>query len=935
MKRLLHFLWQGVRVFSSGILAFAVWTLWLALVILFVAQLYIVSTNELAVPDLVLRQLEDRFTASGFRVKFSRTAFDPTGRVLIENAQVLLPAFAEPVLTARAIYVRLNPWSLVVGKFEPDEIRIVDATAAVPAMLSPSGRAEEIVRDLDATFTPGAKLFSIPALSGRIAGIAVSARGSVQVRATGEPASGRIADFIANRFPALCRDVLAATEQLAAFEQPSLHLELAPSESGAAVINVTLLARSAKLATPVAAEARSIRAVTRILLFGDAPASRLVFAADEVLLPFGTTAQRVRALVTGRMRPGSGFHFEPREFDVSADSVASSGFSARSVSAQLIPRPLPRLDATIVARVMNEPLAIRAEADLAAQSAVLYFDGAISPTVLDPISQRLGFEVRRYFDFGSFKCENGIATLGPGWKFEKVAARIGVRQISAYGVTIDEGTAVFEFDGRHFHAPEAYGRIGPYFARGSFDQDLKTLQYRFLLAGQLRPLEISGWFREWWPNFFRQFDFPQAPPSASVDVNGFWREGRRSAVFVFADVPGLGFRGVNFDRVRTRLFIRPGFYDGLEAVATRGNAGARGTFTYTADHLTAEWVRLELNLESTLDTAIAAQIVGPVLTPVLAPFKLSAPPAVKFQGRFDGSAAPGGRHQTLQVDARTSGEIRFYGFPLRDASFRVKARDEEIEIEDVEAKFASGVADGRARVWGLGEKRRLGFDFSLKNANLGETAATLQEFFAHQRGHPPGPPGKFIQKNANVHLDVAASAEGGYGDPYSYHGDGSASLRGTEIGEVPLLGLLSELVKFTTLRFTEARGNFKINGPKITFPEVALRGANSAIDGHGDYALATEALDFRAKIFPFQESGNLLKTVVGAVLTPLSNVFEVKLTGTLDKPEWAFVIGPTNLLRSLTNGGAEPAGKADPAAPNKPVAPPAPVTPPGSDTPKP
>ena len=41
------------------------------------------------------------------------------------------------------------------------------------------------------------------------------------------------------------------------------------------------------------------------------------------------------------------------------------------------------------------------------------------------------------------------------------------------------------------------------------------------------------------------------------------------------------------------------------------------------------------------------------------------------------------------------------------------------------------------------------------------------------------------------------------------------------------------------------------------------------------------------------------------MLTPLSNALEVKLTGTLVKPEWSFVIGPTNFLRSLSGGDSD------------------------------
>ena len=50
--------------------------------------------------------------------------------------------------------------------------------------------------------------------------------------------------------------------------------------------------------------------------------------------------------------------------------------------------------------------------------------------------------------------------------------------------------------------------------------------------------------------------------------------------------------------------------------------------------------------------------------------------------------------------------------------------------------------------------------------------------------------------------------------------------------------------------------------------------------------------------------------MVGAVLSPITNVFEVKLTGSLDKPEWALTLDPTNLIRSLVPGEDAAAGKA-------------------------
>ncbi|MFM8335198.1 MAG: hypothetical protein ACKODK_06525, partial [Opitutaceae bacterium] len=65
------------------------------------------------------------------------------------------------------------------------------------------------------------------------------------------------------------------------------------------------------------------------------------------------------------------------------------------------------------------------------------------------------------------------------------------------------------------------------------------------------------------------------------------------------------------------------------------------------------------------------------------------------------------------------------------------------------------------------------------------------------------------------------------------------------------------------------------------------------------------------------------KSVVGAVLTPLSSVLEVKLAGTLEKPSWSLVMGPTNLLRSLTESPADRKAPApEPAPTPKPAEPP-------------
>lgn len=913
--KLLRSAWIASLWSLRGVGTVMLWTLWLGLGGLLAIQTYIASTSELAVPDFLLRRLERQIEAYGVNVTFGRTSFDPHGRVLIEDVRFTLPGYEEPILSARAVYAQFDPWLLAIGRVEPQQLRVTGVAALVPARLTPSGRGEQIVRDLDAVLVPVGKHLAIPQLSAYVGNVVLTARGSIALPARKDASAPDLGE-IAARFPDFSRRAMTVMGQLDALEAPTLHLELSPHETGIATAEAVLFARRLTLDTPLVARIEALQIATRGPLLGNDPTpTRLELVAAEMSLPFATRAQGVRASLLGGFREGGGYRFEPTELRLTADAAESAGFSAEAFSALLTPKPLPQLDADITMRLLDAPLAVQAEADFSARSAVLRFSGALSPRVLDPLSARLKADVRKWFDFAALAAEAGEVRLGPEWKFERLDARVALRGIDAYNVPMEEGRATIALTPTRLHAPEVFARIGTNFARGSYEQDLRTREFRFLLDGQLRPLDISGWFQSWWPNFFKQLDFTAAAPVASVDVGGVWREGRQSRVFVFADVAQPVVRGVALDRVRTRLFIRPGYYDGLELLATSGERAASGTFTYALDAETFDWRSLDLDVASTLDPALAARMIGPAGERVLEPFAFAQPPTLKLAGRFTSAHAPEGEHQALTIGARTAGTFRVYDFPLEDATFTATLRDDTIDVDDVTAQFAGGALRGRARIFGTGEDRRVSFDASLKEAALGAVATTLQEYSARQQGRPPPPPGKFVQEKANVRIDLTAVGAGKYGAPLSYEADGAVALSGAEIGEVPLLGLLSEVLRFSTLRFTSATSKFKLAGAKIEFPDVVVRGANSSIEAEGNFALDRKALDFKARIFPFQESDGLIKTVVGAVLTPFSNVFEVKLSGSLEKPEWALTLDPTNILRSLVPGEeSAPGAAANPAA---------------------
>ena len=901
--------------------AFAVWTLWLGLLVLLALQAWIATSRELTVPAPLLRRLEAELARQGFRATVGATSFDPTGRIYARDVRLFLPAFAAPVLEARGVYALLDPAAALRGEVHLQEVQIQDAALLAPPQLTPSGRSEPIAAGIEAVLRLAGRRLRIEQLDARVQGILVQVGGELALPPP-DPSRPPLAAEIARLFPGAARAVLDAGRRLAEAEDLRARLELTPTGPDGHQLGLLLTGARIPLPSPAAGEVRGVSVSGSLALGPELVASALQLSAASLQLE-GIARFRELHVTLPALRPEGSEGWWPATAELSAGAIETADGALHAVTARLRKGSGSTLTAETGLRLLGLPLQLSAEIDWARRNGRLAFAGELSPALLGVISRRLGTDVSRFYSYEALTVEAGVAAFGPDWAFERLDARVRIPRMDSYGVTMEDGRAVVVLEPGRFHSPEAFARVGENHARGTYEHDLRTHAFRFLLEGRLRPLAIGRWFGPWWPGFFSQLEFPDAPPTASVDVQGVWRQGHRAGVFVAAQAGRTLLRGAPVEEVRTRLFIRPGWVDGLELRLREPSGEARGTFTHVAEPGEG-WRHLDLDLQSTLGLGPLRGLLGEPLNTVLDPYASEASPELAVRGRLHGPAAPAGAVNRLDLDGRVAGGFRFHGFPLREVAFTARVAGPEVNVDRFSARYAEGRISGNARVWGAATARRVGFNASLEDASLGPAATTLQAFLAARRGEPPAPPDRFVRERANLRLNLSASAEGDYADPFSFRGDGNATLQGPELGEVPVLGLLSELFTFTSLRFTEARANLRIDGPRLLFPQVELRGANSAIDASGEFALDRREMLFNAKVFPFQESGNVLKSVVGAVLTPLSNALEVRLSGTLERPRWEFVMGPRNFLRTLAGEPAAPTSSPGTATPP----PPAPIAPP-------
>jgi hypothetical protein len=879
----------GARIFASCVLTAAVWTLWLGLVLLLGVQVYVASVNELEVPRFLLNAIEEHLAESGVSVAFGRAVFDPSGRILLQKARFKLATFGEPVVTANAIYVRLDPWALLERRFEPREIRATGADLYIPAMLSPSGRAEKLVEDLDAGFSMASRgdEFSVDYLNCRLGSVSLSAHGTINagtVARSGAAPSLPLAEFISKNYVALSREFSGAEERLAALDQCVVTAVLTPSDTRGAIVDAELCASGLRMAKPAVSAGR-VRATARFPLLGGSPLMASAFASAETLQVGARSASGVRVRIRGILRVDT-LEFSPRQLEITAGRVSGDGAELAAPVARIFPDAGRRVSADAAAWLCGSPVSGHADVDLAAKSAAISFDASASPGLIAPISARTKLDIRRFADLSGPVALVGRVNLAPGWRFSDAEARVDGRNVTAFGVRLDELRGDVSYDGVHLAARRALVRNGENLARGSYEMDFSTLAYRYLLEGRLRPLDISPWFQgTWWRGIFGRFGFPAAPPDANVDVRGFYQRGRVFSVFGYADSRDPVVLGVPFDRVRTLLYIDQSVCEGFEAEATKGADGAQASFRAAFEPRTGAWGGLDVDLDSTLDPASVAMMLPSGAAAAVVQFSFDHPPSVALRGHFDGPAAPGARHQQVHAEVRSDTGLRVHGVAFSRALFKFDLNDDAIDVTDVEAGFAGGIATGKATLAGEGPDRRLRFKVSLTHASLG-LAAAAAEGYVVSAAKAATALDTFAREKADVLLDLNVSAEGRPGELASFSGDGNVQIQGAELGALSLLGGLSRILKITELRFTQARAEFTIDNSSLVFPEVSAIGANSAIEAKGTYAIDKRLLNFSARVYPFQESHSPLQ-VLNALSSPLFAVFTVKLGGTIDKPSWS------------------------------------------------
>jgi hypothetical protein len=834
--------------------------------------------DRVGVPDFLQRRLVETLHERGVELEFSRLRFSFFHGLIAENVRVGHAAAPEsPALSAREVRLELDDPAALHGRLQINGLMLREGKFTLP--LSPTNGLELDDIQTELHFQAN-NTWSLNNFKASFAGANLALSGDI----AHAPEIRRWAIFRGTQ----TGNAAALRAQLQQFSDtlgkihftgaPQLSLTVAGDARDVHSFAVHLMVNAAGVRTPWAG-ARDIQFTARLTAPADAPTNY------DASWSWWTNLQPYRLLWTMRLA-------RLRSEKLSADSVSCGGswrapeLALTNLSARL---GGGRLDGWAGLNVATREFAFTNSSS---------FDlHAVAALLTDKTRERLA-------DFSwtqppSLRAGGSLilpawTNRQPDWRGEvqptiQLLGEMAFTNGAAFGAKIDSAHARFAYSNLVWRLPKVTVAQSKTRLEISGSEDDATKDYRWHLSGAFDPAAVRPFLTA--SNAVRGFGIVQfaEPLHLDADVRGRLYDYDGIAATGRVALTNFTVRGQSMDSVAGELSYTNRVLEFSHLVLWRG------TQTMTAGLVTLDFNRRLITFKdgySTADPSAIAHAIGPKTAHIMAPYHFLQPPTVFVEGcvplrdinsvrdvadadlRFD--VVGGVPFECLKLRAsRVTGTIHWLG--------------ETLVLTNIAAELYGGSGNGFAnfdfRVPHEGADYQ--FTAAVTNINLHALASDLSSPTNHLEGALSG---QVVVTRADTR------------DWRTLDGFGQARLRDGLIWDIPLFYILSPVLNDVSpglgdSRATDASAAFAITNGVIYSDQLEMNTAMTRLEYTGTVDLR-ENVNARVTA---QLLHNLpaVGPLISLLFTPVTKLFEYKVTGTLQNLKREPVYVPKLLLLPL------------------------------------
>ena len=846
----------------------------LALVILILLQcayLYLHS-SPVFLRDWVEKQIRTELATSGLDFSVDQLDLNAKGRIRFGDLTLRQTGQVGALAILKEVRLEIDPLSLIAGSLNISQLEVKGGILNCPAFISPSGSEETLLQDLRATLQPHENDWALRNFSFRLHNASVYGAFHDDPPLLLQMDKDIKSDGLPKRFQKALADLVRVRPQLAALNAPVITLKSIQDNQ----VYAQLQARG--LQVPDLLISKRLILETKLQR---EPGHLLFTAPIKGRLENAHIKKKLRVTNLQFQLPAPSTELTPSLFPLEVQLSTGpiqidAELAGRFIGKARMEDP-SHLKMKGVAGFHHSFTAVSASANLEKKTAKIETRFHIHP---GDISKLQAFIPRKHLEQVKLRepIEGNLnARFEEDWKLSSAEFSLDARQIEILEVPLAGLRARGTYTPGLLEVPEVFAQFKPGNVSGSFHQDLKTGDYRFLLDGRMFPEQLNPWFGTWWDDLWARFNFTGLPMYANMDISGRWNDLIRRDIYGAGKIISASYRGTPFEEAQGILRCIPKYTEFFDLKAKFPDGYAKGKLAWILHPRDRGRITSRrFNLEGKLSLNNASKLFGDRVKKVLADFTIEEPPEIKADGVIFGH----GQFDFLEQQPVSQffvrgqgGKSTFLSVPMDHLDIDLKSHAGAITIDPVKFGFAEGEGDGWLKINPHSAGPPMELSIQLKDADKDLALRNLARNPKLNLKPPKPTEEKSKLKSFSLH------AKGNHGDIASFDGNGSFALQDPSLAKVNILGMLFKELKnlpipFISYRFDRMESDFKLQKEFMVFgPEpLKILGPTSKVDATGHLNIKTRELNFKVRLLPLG--------------LPLAKFLEMNLGGTIDKPKW-------------------------------------------------
>ncbi|MCH6255911.1 AsmA-like C-terminal region-containing protein [Puniceicoccaceae bacterium K14] len=881
-------IWRGTCATCGAVTDFLSTILVLVLAIT-VACLFYIATNEtVPVPKFVLRQLESQLESRGVAIRMKSVRYYFDGSIILESPRVISTDFNSQVASADLILIKVRTPLLLFGQVKVASISLSNGIFQLPPVISPSGTAVNLIEDLDFKIEQSPRGFDLKYAKLRFANATISASGEFNtdfITPKGKKEPLNVTQTILKVGPKIWEQ----RSFIEGIENPNASLKFNVTASGEQEVQLVSTLGKSDLKQTVQLSQAILKARGT---YGQQLEAHI--EADSLFAPQSLFAQSVQVASQWDDFP-TVKDWLPSRSALQINQLTKNNGTLPSIFAIAQKTGNKAVSISSDVAVSNSVWTLETELDLAQQSGTVKLDALIDPDTTAVATNIIDKDLNPFANLGDSVDLDALITFSNFKQYDTVNASFSSGQLTSLGANFDRATGSVRIDGPQINVDNIQIRSGAQSGTIDISLNQESLQRRFLIEGFLDPNLINGWFPPWWAEIWSNFQFPDSGIYSLLDSRSTIKQPDSVRVTGFASGQNVGIREQMMEDIWLNYFIRFYYLDfyNIELQRKEGTGSGEAQIAMARDprdgieKMTALWTDAEADFDIKIGDRLITEI-GQEIRDILEPYTYDTPGKIKakarsirFRDEFD---------YEVDVNIDTAHPITVFDFPFESLQADVYVDNSIIDIKNGRGGIAGGILEADAEITdGI-----MTIDAALKESNFGGSLQSAAYYFEASEDPEEIDPDEEpldIESLAEYEgiLNATFTGQGLIGDAFSYTGTGDFAITEANLAKVQMFGLLSKALqatplRFSTLKFSEASGDFVANKKFIEFPNPRVSGPVAVIESSGRYDMEADDLDVKAKLFPFRKSKMPITFLLGVALNPVSRFMEVKLSGELHDP---------------------------------------------------